>query len=395
MKIAIIGYGKVGKLLADMLEAEDQIEKIYCFDIRPSEENKNKKVVYENIDAGNSSSLKQALEKDDIGLVINASLPVFNLYIMEICLTFGMDYLDLASYWDFDQDESASSPYKVEQLDYDKKFREKGLLGLINAGVSPGLTNLMAKECSRQLDEVDSIKIRLYEDSGTEEFYFSWSKEWTLDEICWKPLVYENGKFKIEENFSGNEEFEFPENFGKRKVALISQEEVGTIPLYIKAKNVDFKSYDNHLQTAKMIWRLGLASEKKIKIVHDEISPLEFLMKILPETDKEKIDTLNAVFAFTVIAEGIKGEKPKTEQYSLVFPRHREINKIFPGGNHISYPTALMIKSCILAMPLIKDKGVFPPECLDEKARNFILCKLKDHDIEIIKKAFTPRAGTK
>jgi hypothetical protein len=98
------------------------------------------------------------------------------------------------------------------------------------------------------------------------------SKEVLLEELASKPIVYENGKFKIADAFSGLEHFEFPKPFGKKLVNLICQEEVGTIPLYIKVKNVDEKDYDDQMPRQKVLYDLGLLSKDKIKPIPSEVN---------------------------------------------------------------------------------------------------------------------------
>jgi len=385
MKILILGYGAVGSVLCKLLSKERSIKSIVCGDIKKIKKVRNKKIQFKKIDVSNKNQLLNFFKNTNPDLVINSSLPNFNVNILECCLQEKINYIDLASYWDFDSNPRARSPYKVEQLCYNDKFKQNDLIGLINAGVSPGLTNLLARECADFLDAIDYIKIRLIEDTKSNELVFVWSKEWSLDEINWKPLVYQNGKFKIKENFSEEEEFNYPHPFGKRKVYLISQEEVGTIPLFVKTKNLDIKSYDNHIETARFLVNLGLTSERKIMIGKSKISPVEFLSKVLPSNPNIHKELKDAVFGLVVEATGKKNNKAKTVHHSVIFPIQREINKLKLVANFISYPAALMAKLFILSIPKIKNRGVFPPECLDKKIRQSILKQLKRNHITIFK----------
>src|SRR3989344_4176125 len=109
-------------------------------------------------------------------------------------------------------------------------------------------------------DVVVFIKIRMIEDTGSKEIVFSWNKDWLLDELATKPLVYYNKKFKVVEPFTGEEEYTFPKPIGKKKVVLFCQDEVGSIPLHIKTKNLDVKIHDNNIDISKFLVELGLAS---------------------------------------------------------------------------------------------------------------------------------------
>ena len=381
MRVLVIGTGAVGGVLCKLLAEGKEVEEVVCCDIKENEKFNSKKIKFKKISVLDKQEFLKFLKEIKPDVVVNAVLPIFNTVILEYCLKAKTNYLDMASFWDFDKNPRARSPYKFEELDYHEKFKQNDIFGLMLAGVSPGITNLLAREASEQLDETDDIKMRLIEDTGGKELFFSWSKEWLIDEIDTKPLIYRDGKFKIVEPFTGEEEFDFPAPFNRRKVALLCQDEVGSIPLYIKVKNVDLKAYDNMGEVAKMLFNLGLTSKKKIEINKTEISPREFLCKVLPDVPKDftKKKYENAQFVLVVEASGKKNGKKKTIRYSAIFPKQKEINKLKLNASFISYPTALAAKLFVLSIPKIKNKGVFPPEALDEDARQEIIKELKKY----------------
>ncbi len=386
MNVLILGYGKVGYVLVKLLLKERAIETIICGDIHFKRRTKHKKIQFKIVDASDKNQLQKLFKNLKVDLVINTALPHFNISLLEFCLHKKIDYMDLASYCPFDPDPNEDIPY--QELSYDFKFKKKNLIGLVNAGVSPGLTNLLVRECADALDKIDTIKIRLIEDTGNKELCFAWSKEWMLDEIASKSLVYQNGRFKVKDNFSEEEEeFNFPSPFGKKKVYLTSQEEVGTIPFFIKTKNLNIKAYDSQSEISKFLFKSGLVSEKKIKLGKVKISPFEFLSIVLPDTPNIHKDKKleGAVFGISVEVYGKKKNKLKKIRYSAVFPSQKEINQLRLSANFISYPTALMTKLFILSFPKIRRTGVFPPECLDKEVRESILDQLRNEGVKLLK----------
>jgi saccharopine dehydrogenase (NAD+, L-lysine-forming) len=387
MKVMILGHGAVGSVLVRLLSKEKSVSSIICGDISFAGEKKLGKIHFKKTDLSNEKQLLEFFNNEKADLVVNAASPVFNEKILGACVKARLNYMDMASRWDPNPDKKAKSPYKLEQFDFDRQFKEKGIMGLIEAGVSPGITNLLARECSEQLDETDTIKIRLLDYAGTDELTFSWSKEALLDEITSKPVIYENGKFRIMEPFSGEEEFDYPAPFGKRKATLICQEEIGTIPFFIKVKNADIKDYDNQVGIHKLLYKLGLISKKKIKIGKIELSPFDFMCKVLPEVtldfSNKKYD--NAQFGLVVEADGKKNGKRKRARYTIMFPKQKDINKLKINANFISYPTALSAKAFILSTAKIKQKGIFPPETLSKEVRDVVLNELRKNKIMIHK----------
>ena len=392
MRVLIIGYGAVGSVLTKLLIKEKSVNSIFCLDIKFFEKIKNKKVIFKIFDVLNNKRFTAYLNKIKPNLVINASLPKSNISIMECCAKAKINYMDTASYWDLDPNPNAKVPYKMEQLTYNKKFAKNNLTGLINAGVAPGLDNLFAAECASYLDKVDYIKIRMVEDTGSKKIFFSWNKDWLLDELNWKPIIYENGKFKVVDNFGAEEEFEFPAPIGKRKTYYFAQDEVGSIPLYIKTKKLDVKIYDNNIETLKMLVALGLLSDKKINIDGVEVKPIRVLSKLLPSPiSGEEKKFPKSIFAIAVEAIGKKDNKKKAIRYSIVFPRQEIIGKMGLGANFISYPTALSTSLFALIIDKTKKIGVFPPECLEKEIRHWIIKQLPKNHIKIYKTIYVPK----
>lgn len=388
MKILILGHGAIGSVLAKLLQKEDAVESVISADICFKEEKKFEKIHHMPINLENKAQFIGILEKHKPNLVINAASPQFNSDILKECAKLGINYMDMASCWEPDPNKNAVSPYKIEQFDFDKQFKEKNILGLIESGVSPGITNLFVRECADEFDELEDVRIRLVDYSGSEEFHVAWSKEALLDEIGSKPLIYKNGKFQIVEPFSGKEDYKFPSPYGKKKVSLICQDEIGTIPFFIKLKNLDIKDYDDQVDIHKFLYELGLTSKEKIKFGDIDISPFEFVNKVLPNISFNNEDPKfsEAQFAFAVEASGkIKGKK-RTIRYFVLFPKQKDLNKLGYNANFISYPTALSAKIFAMAIPKIKAKGIIPPEALDKEVRKFILSELDKTNHVIVKK---------
>jgi saccharopine dehydrogenase-like NADP-dependent oxidoreductase len=388
MKILVLGHGAVGSVLAKLLEKEDEVSEVVSADLSFKEEKKIGKIRQMPLNLKEKPQLARILKKHRPDVVINASPPRFNQDILEACAKEGANYLDMAAWWDINPDKNAVSPYKIEQFDFDTQFREKNSLGLIEAGVSPGMTNLFVRECADEFDELEDVKIRLIDYSGTDKFHVAWSKEALLDEISSKPLVYRDGKFKIVEPFTGVEDYEFPAPYGKRKVGLICQDEIGTIPFFIKLKNIDIKDYNDQADIHKFLHELGLVSQEKIKFGDIMISPFEFVNKVLPDisfnNDDPQFD--EAQFAFAVEAGGkIKGKK-RVIRYFVMFPKQKDINKLGLNANFVSYPTALSAKIFAMIMPKLKLKGIIPPEALDNEIRKFVLAELDRTKHVIVRK---------
>jgi len=155
MKLLIIGCGEQGSTIARYLVDKADVDEVRLADINLgradelAETLKSSKFFTRRVDAGNVEEVSGVAE--GMNVVVNATLPRFDLPIMEAAIKAGTNYVDMAS----------GPPYVIgEQLAQDTKWRKAGLTALISTGISPGVTNVLIARAADQLDSVDEILIR-------------------------------------------------------------------------------------------------------------------------------------------------------------------------------------------------------------------------------------------
>ncbi len=375
MKIIIVGCGAVASSLSKLLSKKHSV---ICVTnkVRLGRKFIKKSIPIVFGDARNISKMKKICGGAD--LIINASLPNFNASLMRVALAVNSNYQDLCS-WLLDLKHP-------EQLVFDKQFRKKNLVALINTGGSPGITNLLAAKIVNSLGVADKIEFRLLEEQKAQKFFFSWSAAVTADELTAPVLGYKK-KFFLKKPFADAEVFSFPKPFGKKEVVNVYGDEVSTIPLFLPVTEVDYKSGGSDIVVAQHLNAAGLLSKKKVRVGNTFISPIEFLGKVLQEipAPKENKDLIrkkiieDGVLIMTVV--GRRGKKKK--QFTAVCPSLREIQKKHPGATYISYPTAAAAAAFTEVIPLIKEHGVFPPEKLNKSLREKVLKSARAYGIRI------------
>jgi len=384
MKIFVAGAGATGSIIAKLLAERPEVEQVLVGDIDAKKARKflisHPKIAFKTLNAQNTEEIAKATA--GFTVIINASLPYFNLNLMQAALESGTHYQDLASDW---------ADAKIEQLQYHDKFKEKSLVGLINASASPGITNLIAGELASQLKRIEYIKIRLLEDVSSEVPFTAWSKKIAFDEFSYKPLVWQFDQFVSQNNFSEEEFYNFPEPFVNRKCYLLAQEDIGTIPLYIKTKYADLKAGGSEIELARTLFKLGFFKKRPIKVGDAKVSPYDFALQIWPDVlSPAEMKTLvesgklhEAYFWASVEVKGISQGKKITKKKVILFPKQSEINQLYPGANYVSYTAGLTAAIFALHIPKIKERGVFPPEALSSEIRSSIIQELEKNKIKI------------
>src|SRR6201984_3840246 len=256
MRIFILGAGATGSLLAQILERQGH--HVWCGDRDPDRARrflgKKSPIAISQVNARNLRGIVRAAK--GCQLLINASASVFNEIVLRSALRLRSHYLDLSSHLKRD-------PFRAEQFKYAKKFEEKNRAAVINAGAAPGLTNLLVKRARDLLDEVESVQIRLYESSESDDPISQWSPEVSFDEAISHPRIYRDGRFKLAKRFSELEKFRFMDPVGSARVVLAAQDEIATLPRFIAMRDLDAKIGGDTIERLRRWHKQGKLSKSR------------------------------------------------------------------------------------------------------------------------------------
>ncbi len=309
-------------------------------------------------------------------LIVNASASVFNQIVMRAALRLRAHYLDLSS-------QLTRNPFKAEQLAYVRRFQEKNRTALINTGAAPGLTNLLVKRAAETLHEVESVQIRLYERTESEDPISQWSPEVTFDEAVSRPRVYRDRRFHMGKRFAELEKFRFPEPIGTANVVLAAQDEVGTLPHFVPMQNMDVKIGGNEFDRLRRWYKQGKLSKSRGIVRHrfpHTLSPRR-IAKLIRRGELQ-----NAKFAAVVLVCGVKRGRKEDQRLLIrtecLFPTLYQIRQQGLYTTPVAYATAHVAALFIKFFP--RDlAGVFPPEALPVETRRAIVSGIRAHKIKI------------
>jgi hypothetical protein len=379
MRIFVLGAGATGSLLAQLLERQGHT--VWCGDRDPQRGRRflgqKSTIAITEVNARNLRGIIRAAR--GCQLIVNASASVFNQIVMRGALHLRAHYVDLSSHL-------TRNPFRAEQFSYAKRFAAKNRTAIINTGAAPGLTNLLVKRAAEMLDEVESVHIRLYESSESDDPISQWSPEVSFDEAISNPRVYRNGRFLMEKRFAELEKFRFADPIGSANVVLAAQDEVATLPYAIPMRNMDVKIGGNEFDRLRRWYKQGKLSKSRgiPKQKFPQTSSPRMIAKLIRQGILQ-----NARFAAAVLVRGVK-RGAKEDQHLLIrsdctFPTLYQIRQQGRFTTPVAYATAHVAALFIKHFP--RDlAGVFAPEMLPVETRRAILAGIRNHNIRITHK---------
>jgi saccharopine dehydrogenase-like protein len=375
MRIFVLGTGATGSYLAHLLTRQGH--QVTCGDRDPERARrflgKKSTIPVVQVNARNLWGVVRAARGSQ--LLVNASAALFNEIVLRAALRIRAHYMDLSAHL-------TRNPFKAEQLRYDDRFRKRNRVAVITTGASPGLTNLLVARAAAQMDSVEAVYIRLYESIESDDPVSQWSAEVSFDEAVSRPRIVRDGRFLFGKRFGEREKFRFPSPIGETAVVLAAQDEVGTVPHFLKLKEMDVKIGGNEIDRLRRWYRQGKLSRSRGLIV-SRFPKTPTPRQVASLIREGKLQ--NARFAAAVIVRGKKQDHHVEIRCDALFPSLYQIRQRGLALSPISYATAQMTSLFIKHFPR-ESAGVFPPGAIPLENRQAILRDLKSRGIYLTAK---------
>lgn len=331
------------------------------------------------VNADDVNDLIRVIKEYQPDLVMHLALPYQDLIIMDACLATGVSYLDTANYEPLD---TAKFEYHW-QWAYNDKFKKAGLTAILGCGFDPGVTQVWtAYALKHHFDEIHYIDI-MDCNGGDHGYPFAtnFSPEINIREVSANGRYWEADGFSNKKGERGNGtpgkwietkpmEIKYSRHFkevGDKDMYLMYHEELESLAKNIKGlKRARFfmtfgQSYLTHL---KCLENVGMTSIEPIEFQGQQIIPLQFLSKILPDPASLGPRTKGKTH-IGILFQGLKDGKPK-KYYIYNTCDHQECYREV-NSQAISYTTGVpaMIGAMMYHKNLWKTPGVFNCEEFD------------------------------
>ncbi len=375
MRIFVLGAGATGSLIARLLVRQGH--HVTCGDRDPERARRflgrKSSIPIRPVNARNLWSIVKAARGSH--LIVNASPAVLNKIVLRAALRLRAHYLDSASHL-------TDTPFRAEQLRFEARFRAKRRAAVINAGVAPGLTNLLVARAADQFDEIEAVHIRLYESTGSDEAVSQWSHDAAFDEAVSRPPIYRHGRFRFGTRFGEREVFRFPPPIGPVGVVLAAQDEVVTLPRVLNLREMDVKIGGNDFERLRRWYRQGKLRRAQGPAAN-RFPPTPTPRQVAKLVARGVL--YHARFAAAVLVRGRKGEQRAVIRWDAGFPTLQQIHRREVHASPIAWATAhlaaLFVKHFPRELP-----GVHPPEALPAQTRQAILAGARAYGIRIGKR---------
>ncbi len=372
MNIALLGAGLVGKAIARDL-ALNQEYNLTVYDINSN----NLKplsdlgITTQKTNLANSTRFQEAIQDHD--LIVGALPGFMGFETVKRAINAGKDIVDISFF--------AEDPFILHD-----KATEKDVRVIIDAGVAPGLSNILLGFADSQLDLTKSFSCYVgglpKERFLPFEYIAPFSPIDVIEEYIRPARLIENGQIVVKPALSESE--------------FLAFEKIGTLEAFntdglrtllhtmnhipnMKEKTL---RYPGHIDKIKFLKQIGLFNEKEINLKDMKIKPLDVISSLLVEhwkMDQKDQD-------LTVMQVEVEGEQENNSmKYSFyLYDEYDRQNNILSMARTTGYTASIIVK-LLIEERIEQEKGLVPPEFLgkNEAIFEYMLKEYSKRDINI------------
>jgi len=369
MKVLVLGSGLVGRPMAVDL-AKDKTFQVTVADLNkknldrfPSE------LPIRKIEANLSSKEQLQTLLSDCDIVLNAVPGFMGFSTMKEIITAGKNVVDIAFF-----------PENCFHLD--ELAKKHNVTAVVDCGVAPGMSNLLAGYVDHLLDTTETILIYVGGLPVVREWPYEYKAPFSpidvIEEYTRPARYVENGTLVVHPALSDPELLSFPE-IGT--LEAFNSDGLRTLADTLHAPNMKEKTlrYPGHIEKIMVLRESGFFSEKEIDVKGVKIRPIDVATKLLfPMWELKEGDAEFTVMK--VIVEGTKDNKKLRYTYDL-FDRHDQATNVHSMARVTGYTATTVLR--LLSKGLFDRKGICPPEYIGQKPEcvDFILNGLKERGV--------------
>ena len=370
MKVAVLGAGLVGGPMAIDLAVDEEFD-VTVADIDQQALDRlssaNPAIQTVTADLSDPDTVKALVADQD--LVLNAVPGFMGYQTLQSIIEAGRDVVDIAFF--------PEDPFGLDSL-----AKEDGVTAIVDCGVAPGMSNLLAGHVDQILDRTDTILIYVGGLPEVREWPFEYKAVFSpidvIEEYTRPARYVENGQLVVREALSDPELLEFP---GIGILEAFNSDGLRTLADTIDAPNMKEKTlrYEGHIEKMAVFRATGLFSKDEIEINGVKIRPIDFTARLLFPKWKLKPGEVDLT-VLQLIVEGEKDGEGVRYVYDLL-DRYDPVTDTHSMARTTGYTATAALR--MLAAGLYDQKGISPPEFVgrDEACVDFMLKGLEERGV--------------
>ncbi len=368
-KILVLGSGMVGRAITLDLAKRHNVT-VADISAASLENINNSKVEKKIIDVSNEKELKAAISQFEF---IVSAVPGFLGYrTLQCIIESGKNFSDISFL-----------PEGIEPLN--ELAREKGVTGIMDMGVAPGMPNLIAGYHYARM-KMERFEYYVGGLPFEREFPFEYKAPFSpvdvIEEYTRPARLKENGVVLAKPAMSETELMDFPK-IGTLE-AFNSDGLRSLLYLLPDVPNMKEKTlrYPGHIRLIQALMASGFFSHDPVKVKGKDVIPFDVTTSILFKEWKLQ-PTEREFTVMKVIVEGTEKGKPVKVVYD-VMDEYDPVESISSMARTTGF-TATAGAELIL-QGLFKEKGVNPPEIVgkSEECFRFVLKHLLDRNVKYV-----------
>ncbi|MGQ9586976.1 MAG: saccharopine dehydrogenase C-terminal domain-containing protein [Thermoplasmata archaeon] len=369
----ILGCGQMGYAIAMDMAQSDEVSEVVVADLDKKRAEqlvaklKNDKVSGLRVDVKDSQATKKLMGRCDTAV---CALPGgLNVFAGRAAIGAGVHMVDLS--------------YGELLVEFDASAKKAGVTIMLDCGVAPGITNVLAGYGASLIDEVDDIRIVC---GGIPQspvpplgYRIVWSAQGLVNMYCGKSKVVRNGRVVEVDTLSGLEQIEFP---GVGRLEAFYTDGLSTLLRTMKGKvrNMHEKTarWPGHAEKIAAMRDAGFFATEPIEVEGVKVVPRDVAVSIL-----DKALRLGDEKDVTVLRVDVSGRKDGSDvEHSFVmvdyFDEERGVTSM---ARTTGYTAAIIAR--MVARGEIQVRGVVPPEMAVVKVYKRFVSELGERGIMI------------
>jgi lysine 6-dehydrogenase len=373
MKAIVLGSGMMGEAIAQDMADCKEVSEVLLADLDKKKVGRtvtalgSEKVLGRTLDVKDIQATKKLMKGFDVAV---CALPEgLNSYVAKAAIGAHLHVADLA--------------YGYLMLGLDERAKSAGVTILVDCGVAPGITNILAGYGASLMDEVENIRIvcgGLPQKPLPPLYYrITWSTRGLIGMYCEKAKVVRDGRIVEVEAMSDLEKIVLP---GVGELEAFNTNGLSTLLVTMKGRvrNMVEKTarYPGHAEKILAMRSLGLFDTKPVILNGVKVAPRNMAIAVLDKGLRQ--GDAKDLIVLRVDVAGKKDGKP-SERSFVVVDRYDERKGVTAMARTTGYTAAIAAR--MIARGEIVDRGIVPPEIAVVKVFRKFMSELEERGIKI------------